>query len=82
MTGRVEAMPGEIRSLFCEAYLGPVWQLQTDARRRGEAWQSHRQLLLLYLSGNGGEVKGGNGMELQQKEFRLDTWKNFPASMS
>lgn len=79
MTGRVEAMPREIRSLFHEAYLKPVWQLKTEGTTRGGAWRrSHQQLFVLYLSEDGGEV--GNGTELQ-KEFRVDTWKNFPASM-
>lgn len=79
MSSRGEATPSEIGSLFCEAYLRPVWQLETEARRGGEAWRSHQQLLYLYLPGDGSEEGGGNGIELPQTEFRLDTWKNFPA---
>lgn len=80
VTERVGAMPGEIRSLFHEAYLRCVRQQKTEATTRGGAWRwSHRQVFVLYLSEDGGEV--GNGTELWQKEFRVDTWKNFPASV-
>lgn len=79
VAGRAEAAPSEIGSLFCEAYLRPVWQLQTEARSGGEAGDGISSCSVCVFLGMGGAEEGGNGIELQQTEFRLDTWENFPA---
>lgn len=64
MTGSGKAMSREIGSLFCEAYLRPVWQLKTEATIGGDAPDLISNCCFCIYLGRGVRQGGGNGIEL------------------